>query len=235
MDMDAPLKSPKHGAKKIAASVRALGHTAAELHANRSLSQRREALDGFKNGKYRILVATDIAARGIDVKGIELVINYDLPWNPNRIEQRFGRVHRIGQREVCHMWSLVAKDTREGDVYSRLLQKLEQQRSSLGGRIYDVLGQVFDGNSLRDLMISAIRYGDSPESQARLFEIVDAHVRAEGQGLVSGRHFVHIEALTAGGVMAVEHRAVPGGNAVERFGRDSRVSRFRRREAGLGR
>jgi ATP-dependent RNA helicase RhlE len=86
----------KHGAKKIAASVRALGHTAAELHSNRSLGQRREALDGFRNGKYRVLVATDIAARGIDVKGIELVLNYDLPDNPEDYVHRIGRTARAG-------------------------------------------------------------------------------------------------------------------------------------------
>jgi ATP-dependent RNA helicase RhlE len=86
----------KFGAKKIAVSVRALGHTAAEIHSNRSLNQRREALDGFRNGKYRILVATDIAARGIDVKGIELVINYDLPSNPEDYIHRIGRTARAG-------------------------------------------------------------------------------------------------------------------------------------------
>jgi len=86
----------KHGAKKIATSIRALGHTAAELHSNRSLGQRREALDGFRNGKYRILVATDIAARGIDVKGIELVLNYDLPDNAEDYVHRIGRTARAG-------------------------------------------------------------------------------------------------------------------------------------------
>jgi ATP-dependent RNA helicase RhlE len=86
----------KHGAKKIARSVRGMGHSAAEIHSNRSLSQRREALDGFKNGKYRVLVATDIAARGIDVKGIELVVNYDLPDNPEDYVHRIGRTGRAG-------------------------------------------------------------------------------------------------------------------------------------------
>jgi ATP-dependent RNA helicase RhlE len=86
----------KHGAKKIAASLRAFGHAAAELHSNRSLGQRREALDGFRNGKYRILVATDIAARGIDVKGIELVLNYDLPDNAEDYVHRIGRTARAG-------------------------------------------------------------------------------------------------------------------------------------------
>ncbi len=87
----------KHGAKKITRLVNAMGHTAAEIHSNRSLAQRREALDGFKSGKYRVLVATDIAARGIDVTGIELVVNYDLPQDPSDYVHRIGRTGRAGR------------------------------------------------------------------------------------------------------------------------------------------
>lgn len=87
----------KHGAKKIARSVKQMGHNAAEIHSNRSLSQRREALDGFKSGKYRVLVATDIAARGIDVIGIELVINFDLPDQAEDYVHRIGRTARAGR------------------------------------------------------------------------------------------------------------------------------------------
>ncbi len=86
----------KFGVKKIAAGIKALGHAATELHSNKSLSWRREALDGFKNGKYRIMVATDIASRGIDVKGIELVLNYDLPDNAEDYVHRIGRTARAG-------------------------------------------------------------------------------------------------------------------------------------------
>jgi ATP-dependent RNA helicase RhlE len=86
----------KHGAKKITRAVKAMGHTAAEIHSNRSLAQRRDALEGFKSGKYRVLVATDIAARGIDVKGIELVVNFDLPDNPDDYVHRIGRTGRAG-------------------------------------------------------------------------------------------------------------------------------------------
>ncbi|TSC79223.1 MAG: ATP-dependent RNA helicase RhlE [Candidatus Peregrinibacteria bacterium Gr01-1014_25] len=87
----------KHGAKKITRMVRAMGHSAAEIHANRSLAQRREALEGFKTGKYRILVATDIAARGIDVTGIAVVINFDLPDDANDYVHRIGRTARAGR------------------------------------------------------------------------------------------------------------------------------------------
>lgn len=86
----------KHAAHRIAANIRSMGHTAAEIHSNRSLPQRREALEGFKNGKYRVLVATDIAARGIDVKGIELVLNFDLPSTAEDYVHRIGRTARAG-------------------------------------------------------------------------------------------------------------------------------------------
>ncbi len=112
----------KFGAKKIAASVRAMGHPAAELHANRSLSQRREALDGFKNGKYRVLIATDIAARGIDVKGIEVVVNYDLPSTAEDYVHRIGRTARAGGKG--HAISFATPDQR-GDV--RGIERLIRQ------------------------------------------------------------------------------------------------------------
>lgn len=86
----------KHGARKICRAVRGMGHSVAEIHSDRSLPQRREALDGFKSGKYRVLIATDIAARGIDVTGIELVLNYDIPDNPNDYVHRIGRTGRAG-------------------------------------------------------------------------------------------------------------------------------------------
>ena len=71
----------------------------------------------------QVLVATDAAGEGINLQRAHLMVNYDLPWNPNRLEQRFGRIHRIGQTEVCHLWNLVAEETREGDVYYRLLRE----------------------------------------------------------------------------------------------------------------
>ncbi len=87
----------KFAAKRIAAAVRHFGHAASEIHSNRSLAQRKEALTGFKTGKYRVLVATDIAARGIDVTGITLVINYDLPDNSEDYVHRIGRTGRAGR------------------------------------------------------------------------------------------------------------------------------------------
>jgi ATP-dependent RNA helicase RhlE len=88
----------KYNAKKLTRSIREMGYSAAEIHSNRSLPQRREALEGFKSGKYKVLVATDIAARGIDVSGIELVLNYDLPEDASNYVHRIGRTARAGCR-----------------------------------------------------------------------------------------------------------------------------------------
>ncbi len=121
------------------------------------------------------------------------MVNYDLPWNPNRLEQRFGRIHRIGQTEVCHLWNLVAEETREGDVYRRLMEKLEEARQALGGRVFDVLGKLqFEGRPLRDLLIEAIRYGDQPEVRARLTRAVEQGVDCSHlEGLIEERALAH--------------------------------------------
>ncbi len=121
------------------------------------------------------------------------MVNYDLPWDPNRIEQRFGRIHRIAQREVCHLWNLVAEETREGDVYRTLLEKLEQARESLGGQVFDVLGRLqFEGRSLRELLIEAVRYGEGPEVQARLtFVVADTVRRSHLQELLEEHALAH--------------------------------------------
>ncbi len=103
----------KHGASKVAQGVRGFGHTSSEIHANRSLGQRKDAIEGFKTGRYRVLVATDIAARGIDVKGIELVVNYDLPQNAEDYVHRIGRTGRAGT--AGHAIAFATPDQR-GDV-----------------------------------------------------------------------------------------------------------------------
>ena len=127
-----------------------------------------------------VLVATDAAGEGINLQRAHLMVNYDLPWNPNRIEQRFGRIHRIGQTEVCQLWNLVASETREGEVYHRLLEKLNAEREALGGRVFDVLGRVtFDDLPLRKLLIKAIRDGNRPEVRARLDQVVDSALNHE--------------------------------------------------------
>jgi hypothetical protein len=133
-----------------------------------------------------VLLATDAAGEGINLQRAHLMVNYDLPWNPNRIEQRFGRIHRIGQTEVCHLWNLVAEETREGDVYRTLLDKLEQARQTLGGQVFNVLGKLqFEGKQLRELLIEAIRYGEQPDVRERLNQkVAHAFDRTQIQELI---------------------------------------------------
>lgn len=144
------------------------------IHGGVKREERRKAQELFTQDKaVQILLATDAAGEGVNLQRANLMVNYDLPWNPNRIEQRFGRIHRIGQTEVCHLWNLVASETREGDVFARLFDKLEEERKALGGRVFDVLGQVFDNHSLKELLLQAIRYGDRPEVRAKLLGRVE--------------------------------------------------------------
>ncbi|MGE3977570.1 MAG: DEAD/DEAH box helicase, partial [Nitrospira sp.] len=164
------------------------------IHGGMGREERMKAQESFKHDpEVQVLLATDAAGEGINLQRAHLMVNYDLPWNPNRIEQRFGRIHRIGQTEVCHLWNLVAEETREGDVYRRLLEKLEEARSALGGQVFDVLGKLqFDGKPLRDLLIEAIRYGERPDVQARLFRVVtDAFDRTKLQDLLEERALAH--------------------------------------------
>ena len=156
--------------------------------------ERMKAQESFRHDpEVRVLLATDAAGEGINLQRAHLMVNYDLPWNPNRIEQRFGRIHRIGQTEVCHLWNLVAEETREGDVYRKLLEKLEQARKALGGQVFDVLGRLqFEGRPLRELLIEAIRYGDLPEVRARLTKAVEnALDRSQLQDLLEERALAH--------------------------------------------
>jgi superfamily II DNA or RNA helicase len=144
------------------------------IHGGTHRDDRKKAQEMFRSDpEVRVLVATDAAGEGVNLQNANLMVNYDLPWNPNRLEQRFGRIHRIGQREVCHLWNLVAKETREGDVYHRLLRKLEVESEALKGRVFDILGEVFENNNLKDLLVEAIRYGDRPEIREKLWKQVD--------------------------------------------------------------
>ncbi|MBI4801904.1 MAG: DUF3883 domain-containing protein [Elusimicrobia bacterium] len=164
------------------------------IHGGMGREERMKAQESFKHDpEVQVLLATDAAGEGINLQRAHLMLNYDLPWNPNRIEQRFGRIHRIGQTEVCHLWNLVAEETREGDVYRTLLEKLEQARQALGGQVFDVLGKLqFEGKPLRDLLIEAIRYGDRPDVRARLTQVV-AHTFDPGhlRNLLEERALAH--------------------------------------------
>ncbi|MFZ4677890.1 MAG: helicase-related protein, partial [Nodosilinea sp.] len=143
------------------------------IHGGMGREERKKSEESFKQDvNVQVLLATDAAGEGINLQRAHLMVNYDLPWNPNRLEQRFGRIHRIGQTEVCHLWNLVAEETREGDVHLSLLKKLEIEQAALGGKVFDVLGKAIAGKELRELLIEAIRYGDRPDIKAKLDQVV---------------------------------------------------------------
>ena len=163
------------------------------IHGGVKRDDRRAIQESFMHDpQVRILLANDAASEGINLQRAHLMVNYDIPWNPNRIEQRFGRIHRIGQTEVCHLWNLIAEGTREGDVYCTLLKKLDEARQALGGRVFNVLGEVFRGTPLRDLLLEAIRYGDRPDVQTRLArKVSDAFDRDHVRELLEESALAH--------------------------------------------
>jgi superfamily II DNA or RNA helicase len=175
------------------------------IHGGTHRDERRRLQALFRSDPdVRVLVATDAAGEGVNLQNANLMVNYDLPWNPNRLEQRFGRIHRIGQQEVCHLWNLVAKETREGDVYYRLLEKLRVESEALNGRVFDILGEVFEGISLKELLLKAILYGDQPGVRARLGQQVEhAFDREQLRGILE-RNALAQETMSAERLFAVK-------------------------------
>ena len=175
------------------------------IHGGIGRKERLKVQEAFKHDpEVQVLLATDATGEGINLQRAHLMVNYDLPWNPNRLEQRFGRIHRIGQTEVCHLWNLVAEETREGDVYRKLPEKLEQARQALGGQVFDVLGKLqFEGKSLRELLIEAIRHGEKPEVKAFLTTVLDVALdRNHLQTLLDERVLAH-DAMDASKVQRI--------------------------------
>jgi hypothetical protein len=154
------------------------------IHGGVDRGQRRLAQVRFtQDAQSTVLLATDAAGEGVNLQVAHLMINYDIPWNPNRLEQRFGRIHRIGQTEVCHLWNLVALDTREGDVFHTLLEKVEVQRQALGDQVFDVLGEVLTDSELRDLLTRALHGA----SHGEVTRAVEARIGSDLQDAVTRR------------------------------------------------
>ncbi len=161
------------------------------IHGGVKRHDRRTLQDRFRvDPTVRVLVATDAAGEGINLQVANMMVNYDLPWNPNRIEQRFGRIHRIGQKRPCHLWNLVAHKTREGKVFERLFDKIEQQRKVYGDQVYDVLGDQYVNTSLQDLLIRAIREDVDPAHQAFMEEVIDQEIGGQLEDVLRERALV---------------------------------------------
>ncbi|MDQ3800012.1 MAG: DUF3883 domain-containing protein [Acidobacteriota bacterium] len=131
------------------------GYGVVTIHGGKSVDERRQAQWDFAKAETQILLATDAAGEGINLQFCRLLINWDIPWNPNRLEQRMGRIHRYGQKENVLVFNMVASNTREGQVLERLLKKLDVIRNSIGSdRVYDVIQDVLEEVQLSEIMHS---------------------------------------------------------------------------------
>lgn len=136
--------------------LREWGYSVNYMHGGMNLDERILAEKIFRD-KTQIMVSTEAGGEGINLQFCHLMINYDIPWNPNRLEQRMGRIHRYGQQKDVYIFNLVAENTREGKVLAKLLDKLDEIRRALGSdKVFDVIGDVFYGKSLYQLILEAV-------------------------------------------------------------------------------
>ena len=177
-------------ADRVAAELGRPGAVAV-IHGGINRHDRRAIQDRFRvDPTLRVLVATDAAGEGVNLQVANMMVNYDLPWNPNRIEQRFGRIHRIGQQRPCHLWNLVAHQTREGVVFTRLFEKIEQQRGVYGDQVYDVLGDSHINTSLQELLIQAITADDDPAHLDYMQEVIEGDIGRQLEDVLRERALV---------------------------------------------
>ncbi|MGC9109629.1 MAG: helicase-related protein [Caldimicrobium sp.] len=152
--------------------VRSWGYHANFIHGGMSMEERIRAEKIFRD-ETQILVATEAAGEGINLQFCHIMINYDIPWNPNRLEQRMGRIHRYGQQKDVYIFNLVAEDTREGKVLAKLFDKLEEIRDKLGSdKVFDIIGDVFEGKNLYQLILEAITNAKSMDEILKELDIV---------------------------------------------------------------
>ena len=136
--------------------LRDWGYRVGVIHGAMNMDARIQAEHDFRH-RDQILVATEAAGEGINLQFCSLMVNYDIPWNPNRLEQRMGRIHRYGQDREVFVWNMISKDTREGQILDCLFEKLERMREALGSdRVFDIIGEVIPGVRLDELIQDAI-------------------------------------------------------------------------------
>jgi len=151
--------------------LRAWGYTVTTIHGQMNMDARIAAEHEFRD-RSQVMVATEAAGEGINLQFCSLMVNYDIPWNPNRLEQRMGRVHRYGQQYEVHIWNMISRDTREGQILDRLFKKLDRMREALGSdRVFDIIGEMIPGSRLDELLKDAI-------FNQRRMEEIEQHIEA---------------------------------------------------------
>src|SRR3989475_8076281 len=188
---------------------------------------RLHAEQQFREGEIQVLVATEAAGEGINLQACNILFNYDIPWNPNRLEQRMGRIHRYGQRKDCLIFNFVATNTIEGRVLQRLLEKLQEIRDALDDdAVFNVVGEVLPAahveRVLRDYY--AGRLGDADLEDRLLRNVDEGQFRAICRNALEGlaAKKLNLEMLIERRARAQERRVVPG--TIARFIREASPS-----------
>lgn len=190
------------------------GYSVCTIHGGMRLEERIQAEGIFRRREAQVMLATEAAGEGINLQVCNLMINYDIPWNPNRLEQRMGRIHRYGQHKEVYIFNLVATDTREGQVLSSLFAKLQEIQKALGSdKVFDVLGEVLQGKNLAELLLDAAASARSLEEILKEIDItVDqayiARVR-ESLGESLATHYIDYTRIREMNEQAREHRLIP--------------------------
>ncbi len=193
--------------------IRLWGYRTNTIHGGMKLEERIRAESIFKN-ETDVMIATEAAGEGINLQFCHLMVNYDIPWNPNRLEQRMGRIHRYGQQKEVFVFNLVAVDTREGRVLHRLFEKLDEIRNAMGSdRVFDVLDEVLYNQNLAMLMMEAAANARSTDEILEYIDIkVDEdsiHRLKEALGESLATRFIDYTRIKEMEQVAREHRLIP--------------------------
>jgi len=199
--------------------LKAWGYSVVALHGGLNLDARIRAEHEFHE-RSQVMVSTEAGGEGINLQFCSLMVNYDIPWNPNRLEQRMGRIHRYGQTKEVHIYNLVALDTREGKVLDAIFRKLAQIQEALGSdRVFDVIGEVLPGRSLKELIVEAIANRRTLDEIINEIDAVPDQEAVERvrQAALEGLAIRHIDLQRILGEerMARENRLVP--EYIEKF------------------
>lgn len=195
------------------------GYSTCEIHGGMNPHERKRAQEDFRVSR-QVCVATEAAGEGINLQFCHLMVNYDLPWNPTRLEQRLGRIHRIGQTRECHAFNFVAAESDEGQpiiegrILQRLLEKLEQMRAVLADRVFDVIGEVLSLNdiNLPEMLREAAHDPRRLDEYLDIIEKVDPSrlMRYEvATGIALARANVDFSGFQKANVEAEERRLMP--------------------------
>ena len=190
------------------------GFSVITIHGGMTPDERVEAEQVFRSGKAQVMVATEAAGEGINLQFCHLMVNYDIPWNPTRIEQRLGRIHRYGQEFEVHMYNLVARNTREGRVLDAVLHKLERMRRGMGSdRVYDVVGERLSEVHLETLIQDAVLNRRHFQDILASIEVAlpehDIEVINQAALTSLATHFVDVRAMAERRRLAEERKLAP--------------------------